>query len=105
MVSGPDQFTPSLLVQADTLKASSPLPVCAYAAITQAPAAFNPRLGAPDGVDWQPAGGCAGDDHGEACADTAITLIPIAIIREATEEPLSFKNRYITNSFWINQKD
>jgi hypothetical protein len=98
MVIGPDQFTPSLLVQADTLKASSPLPVWANAATTHAPAAFKARLGAPDGVERQPSGGWTGVDHWAACTDAAIVPIPSVTTRLAIEEPFLLQNPYMATS-------
>src|SRR5450759_4063028 len=99
-VIGPDQFTPSLLVQADTLKASRPLPVCAYAAMTQAPAAFKARLGVPDGVERQPTGGWTGVDHWDARAGAAMTPTPSMTIRVVTEEPILFQRRCMMTSRW-----
>src|SRR5512140_1395558 len=97
-VIGPFQFTPSLLVQADTVKASRPLPVWAYAAMTQAPAAFKARLGAPAGVERQPTGGWTGVDHCDACAGAAMRHTPSMTVRVRTKEPMPIARRYMKTS-------
>jgi hypothetical protein len=83
-VRGPDQLTPSLLVQTWTTKASRPPPVCEDPAVTIAPEAFT----ASD--ELQPAGGWTGVDHwlARAGAATAIQVPAVIMIAKDREHSL-----------------